>query len=50
MYIASLFVKMFANNSRLFLSVTPALSCLLLMSTLPWAVVTRRMVSMFPVW
>ena len=37
-------------SNRLSQSVTPALSCLLSMSTSPWAVVTRRTVSTFPVW
>ena len=39
-----------SNNLRLSQSVTPSMASTSLTSTSPWAVATRRMVSMFPVW
>jgi hypothetical protein len=39
-----------ADNTRLSQSATPSTTCTSSMSTLPWAVATRRMASMFPVW
>jgi methionine synthase II (cobalamin-independent) len=39
-----------SNSRRLSQSATPRTRCTLSMSTSPWAVATRRMVSMFPVW